>query len=373
MKKLTQYRITIILLVIAFINLYYYGGDVRFIEELDIPSGIGYDIENHLDGINYYAIPIDSYIYTPTGVVKDVIHVGKGETLLKTRQYRQRSSNRKFLLGNEKVYLISEKMANRGIDDLSNLLYFIPNVNPSAVFLVCSGKPEEILKYKINGYPTSSDYIYEIVKNLVQYNFFPKEKYDIKNIYMDLNSEGKNLVLPYIEIKEDGLEITGMGIFKGDKMVTKINSEELQTMNLLRENKTKGIISIINDPDNYAEVDCYVKRKAKCYRENGRYKFIINLKIDGDVINYKSNKYRLSSEKADKELKDNLEKNLHISTEEFISKMQKQYKVDVLGLGNLAASKYGRHSKTNWNKVIMDSEIKVNTDIKIIRKERLEK
>lgn len=373
MKKLTQYRITIILLLIVFINIYYYGSSVRFIEELDIPSGIGYDIESHLDGINYYNIPIDSYIYTPTGTVKDIIHLGKGETLLKTRQYRQRLSNRKFLLGNEKVYLISERIANRGIDDLSDLLYFIPSVNPSAVFLVCSGKPEEILKYKVKGYPTSSDYIYGMVENLVQYNFFPKEKYDIKNIYMDLNSEGKNLVLPYVEIKDHGLEITGMAIFKGDKMITKINAEELQTMNLLREKNTKGIISIIDDSENYAEVDCYIKRKVKCYRENGRYKFIINLKVDGDVINYKSDKYNLGSVEADKELKYNLDKNLHISAEEFISKMQKQYKTDILRLGNLAAAKYGRHSKTDWNKVIMDSDIKVNTDIKIIRRERLEK
>ena len=36
---------------------------------------------------------------------------------------------------------------------------------------------------------------------------------------MRIGAEGRSLVLPYIEITEEGIEITGMAIFKEDKMV----------------------------------------------------------------------------------------------------------------------------------------------------------
>ena len=50
---------------------------------------------------------------------------------------------------------------------------------------------------------------------------------------------------------------------------------------------------------------------------------------------------------------------------DFIEKIQKQYKIDVLNLGEVAAAKYGRHTGVDWNEVVSNSEIKVNVKVKV--------
>ncbi|MBW9154072.1 Ger(x)C family spore germination C-terminal domain-containing protein [Clostridium estertheticum] len=44
----------------------------------------------------------------------------------------------------------------------------------------------------------------------------------------------------------------------------------------------------------------------------------------------------------------------------FISKNKCQYKTDILDLGRIAVAKYGRSKGTDWDKVISNSDIKVN-------------
>ncbi|MCW6087808.1 Ger(x)C family spore germination C-terminal domain-containing protein [Clostridium sporogenes] len=369
-KKLNHNRINIIIAIIIILNIYYYNPNIKYAEELDIPAGIGYDFQTKIDNIRYYKIPISTYIFKPNNTITSIVHEGKGETLLKTRQYRQRGSNRKFLLGNEKVYLISEKSAYDGVNEIVNLLFFNPLANPQAFTLVCSGSPKDILNYKIEGYPNSADYIYGLMKNSPQYNFFPVKAYTTNINYYQLKTEGKSLVLPYIEAKKDGIEITGMAIFKGDKMERKISVDEMQTLNMLREKKSKGIISIQKSYNNFGEMDCYITRKVECYKEKDKYKFVIKLDIKGDMINCKSCKKELCSKEGKDGIVKEFEQKIYEESYEFINKMQNEYKIDVLNLGSVAAAKYGRHTGVDWNKAVSDSEIQLDINMRLIRGSR---
>ena len=50
---------------------------------------------------------------------------------------------------------------------------------------------------------------------------------------------------------------------------------------------------------------------------------------------------------------------------DFINRMKNQYKSDLLELGVVAAAKYGRNTNTDWDKVIRESEIKVNVNVNV--------
>lgn len=369
-KKLNHNRINIIIAIIIILNIYYYNPNIKYAEELDIPAGIGYDFQTKIDNIRYYKIPISAYIFKSNNTITSIVHEGKGETLLKTRQYRQRGSNRKFLLGNEKVYLISEKSAYDGVNEIVNLLFFNPLANPQAFTLVCSGNPKDILNYKVEGYPNSADYIYGLIKNSPQYNFFPVKAYTTNINYYQLKSEGKSLVLPYIEAKKDGIKITGMVIFKGDKMKKKIGVDEMQTLSMLREKKSKGIISIQKSYNNFAEMDCYITKKVECYKEKNKYKFVIKLDIKGDMINFKSCKKELCSKEGKDRIEKEFEQKIYKESYEFINKMQNEYKIDLLNLGSVAAAEYGRHTGVNWDDVVSNSEIEVDVNMRLIRGSR---
>ena len=53
---------------------------------------------------------------------------------------------------------------------------------------------------------------------------------------------------------------------------------------------------------------------------------------------------------------------------DFIEKMQSQYKIDVLDLGQVAVATYGRGTGTDWNEVVSNfdlSDIIVNVKVKV--------
>ena len=55
-----------------------------------------------------------------------------------------------------------------------------------------------------------------MVKHATNYNFLSSE-YNLMNIYVTLDSEGKNLVLPYLEIKDKNILLQVWHYLKGIK------------------------------------------------------------------------------------------------------------------------------------------------------------
>jgi hypothetical protein len=51
----------------------------------------------------------------------------------------------------------------------------------------------------------------------------------------------------------------------------------------------------------------------------------------------------------------------------FLEKMKKDYKVDCLELGRVAAATYGRNTGVDWNEIVSNSDIKVNVKVNIDR------
>ena len=70
-----------------------------------------------------------------------------------------------------------------------------------------------------------------------------------KNAILSMDAEGKNIVSPYIEMMEDGIKITGMVVFKKDKLAAILDMKDTKIMNMLRENKVKGILTIQKDSE----------------------------------------------------------------------------------------------------------------------------
>ncbi|WP_406541043.1 Ger(x)C family spore germination C-terminal domain-containing protein [Clostridium ljungdahlii] len=67
-------------------------------------------------------------------------------------------------------------------------------------------------------------------------------------------------------------------------MIAKTNVKEAKIINLLKENNVKGILTLQQNSKKYIDFYATSRRKVKCYRENGNYKFIINLDLKGDII-----------------------------------------------------------------------------------------
>ena len=363
MKK---YKNNIFLIILIIFGGYLRMGEEKTenIEELDIAVGIGYSLKQDEGGSIKHVIPICSIVYQENGVNISSIKTGEANTVALTREDRQRKSDRKFFLGTEKLYIFEEKVAMFGVYVPFETLFKNPVLNDDAFWVICKGKSEDYLKYKIPGYDTPVDYITGMIRNAPSYNFFQKN-YRLKDIYLIVGSEGRSLALPYIELKEKGFELTGMAIFNKDKLATILDMEDSKTMNILRSDKSRGMLTIQGNENDFINYNAKCKRKVKCTKEGDKFKFEIDLKFKGDVVNNVMYKKLSSKVEVKEKFENDMEKKIEARCNDFIDKMKNQYKVDCLELGRIAAAKYGRDIGVDWNEVISDSDIKINVKVKV--------
>lgn len=361
--KVNKY-LTLTLVIISL--LFYFQKGVTFVpaEELSILSAIGMDLVRNEEGKTEYNVPISIYNFGTKPNTKSYVISGRGETLGETRESRQLKLDKKLLLGLERIVVASDEVARFGIFQWVDILFANPNVNDTGYFIVSKDKAEDILKLNVEGYPNSGDYIEGMVRHSVEQNFFSR-KYELMDVYHHLVGEGRNLAVPYVEIINKLPTITEMALFKGDKMVRKIDIKEASAMNLLRESDVSGTISIEESLKKYTDVYATSKKKVKVEREGEKYKFSISLNMEGYIIS--NLLYENPSNKPEnlKKIEDQVKKKVKTMTEEFIEKMQNEYKVDCLNLGKYGAAKYGRHRGTDWNEVVTNADINVNVNAKI--------
>jgi Ger(x)C family germination protein len=339
------------------------------VESLEIISGAGYDVVKGTDGQITYTVPLSTYVFESDNKITEEMKIGNGSTIAQTRGDRQKKSDKKFLLGLEKVYVISEDYARLGIRSILDVLFSNPQVNDMGTVVICKGRAEELLRYQIKGYPTSADFIDGMINNAQGFNFF-SNNYKLMDVFMRIDSEGRRAVIPYIELKEKGPEVTGFSLFSKDKMMDIIDTKQGEILNLLREDKGSGSIQLLKDASNY--VDYYSKaiRKVKTSRDGERYNFDIDLSFEGDIISIEGLPSVIDNPELKKKLEKELAHKITAMCDEFIEKMKNEYKLDLLDLGRVAAAKYGRHANKDWDKIVCNSNIKVHVKVKIEKEGR---
>ncbi|MCY6483119.1 Ger(x)C family spore germination protein [Clostridium aestuarii] len=334
-------------------------------EDLIIPIAIGHDVIHKDSGDVEYSIPVSVYNFSEIKPTPIMIKKGIGETIGKTRENRQLSSNLDFILGLEKTLIFSEEYASsfEFINSI-DILFNNPTLNDTALNVVCHGQSIDVLKLNIEGYTNSSDYIAELLTHCVEANFF-SDNYKLLDIYVRVGAEGRTLVLPYLQIKDKKPTITGLAIFNKDKMAKVININEARILNLLKENKVKGILSLSKSPKEYIDFSTTTKREVSCEKVKNKYVFYIDISLEGSIIDNNLYKNIANDYSITKKFEEDMNSKVEKMCYRFIDKMQKEYKIDCLSLGSVAAAKYGRHTGTDWNKAVSEADIIVNVKTKI--------
>ncbi|MBU3099085.1 MULTISPECIES: Ger(x)C family spore germination protein [Clostridium] len=333
------------------------------IEEIVTINGIGYDIERKSEGNIEYSIPINTNVYKASGKQANLLFNEQGQNLGEVTQKRQEKMDKKFVQGQERVVFVSQDYARYGLKTLIDDRFRNPQTNNMAYMVVCKGKAEDYLRYQEKGYSNSSEYVGGLVESYGNYSFF-SNNYKLIDAYVRIGAEGRSLVLPYIEITEEGIEITGVAIFNGDKMVEVVDIQKGKILNLLKNDDVNGILTLQKSPKEFVDFDAKTgKRKVKCYKHGDKYSFIIDLTFTGTITNNEMYVDMLKDINKKKEFEKDMEKDMEKQCVDFIKIMQSDYKMDCITLGREAAAKYGRQKNVDWNKVVSNADIKVNVAV----------
>ncbi len=334
------------------------------VENLAVELGSGFDIISSIDNNYIYKVIRNVQIVGQNNKLTSKNYIGFATSMGKTRDERKTKMEKENLQGMEKVYIVSEKQADVGIKNVIDIIFRNPVVSDTAFFVVARGSVEDMLAYKIPGYVSSSDYIYGMIKNGKVNNFF-SDNYAATDLYVRMDSEGKNVVVPCLDIDETGIYVWGFALFKESKLAGEMNIDEARVMNLLRENNVQGTVTIQKNSKEFIDFYCKTKKKVKCEKDKDKYKFTINLELKGDVVSNELISNLNTDTKAIAEFEKEMARNVERQCYAFIDKMKNDYKMDWIDLGKYAVAKGGRRTKTDWNKVVIGSEINVNVKVNL--------
>jgi Ger(x)C family germination protein len=355
-----------IVIIGVFIYVFITLGQGRVpVEELETINGIGYDIERKGEDTVEYSIPISTNVYKPSGMQVNLLFKERGQNLGEVIQKRQEKMSKKFVQGQERVVLVSEDYARYGLKTLIDDRFRNAESNDMAYMAVCEGKTEDYLKYKVKGYSNASEYMGGLIEASANYRFF-SDDYKIIDAYVRIGAEGRSLALPYIEITEEGIQITGMAIFKEDKMLIVTDNKNSKILNFLKNDEVKGVTSLQKSPKVYIDFEGKTgRRKVRCYKQGDKYSFNIDLTLTGTIINNEMYDDIISDINTKKEFEKEMAKSIEKQCDDFIKVMKSDYKIDCIALGREAAAKYGRQKGIDWNEVVSSADIKVNVKVKV--------
>lgn len=338
-------------------------------EQMDVVVALGAELEKITENDYIYVITRSSYVFEEEKKRSSKVTTVRGNSFTSARESRQQLADKVVISGLEKIYILNENYARNGIKTYMDFLYKNPHVNDTGIFVVCKNSSKEILEYNIPGYASSADFIEGMIVNQKGMNFYPDE-FDAINIYVRMESEGRSVVLPYIELTEDGINIVGEALFKKDKMAAKVDMKDSRILNMLKYNNVKGMLTIQKNSKEYIDFSAKTKKKIKCYKEDGQYKFIIDLSLKGEIISNTQSQNIIKSSGSVKEFENAMAEQVKKECSEFIYKMKNEFKVDCLGLGKAAAAKYGRRKGNDWDEIVSDSNIEVNVTVKVDKQGR---
>lgn len=338
------------------------GSKGEMVENLGIIVGVGSDIEKTSSNVSYNT-PFLLYSFKSENKITAKVLIGKSKSIGETRENRQLRATKKSMIGLNKIFIFSQDSAIYGLKNYLDILLNNADINDRALCIVCKGKSEDMLKYDVKGYTSSAEYIEDMIKNLQQYNFFAMQ-YSVMDLIVRMDAEGRNALLPYMEIKDNTIETTGLAIFKGDKMVAKADMNETRIINILKENNVKGLLTLQNG-SKYTNCYTYSKRKIKCNKKDGKYKYVINLDLKGDIVSNELYDNLYTDPKTLNKFEEDMKNYVEKMCNDSINKIKCQYKTDILDLGRVAAAKYGRGTGTDWNEAVCNSDIEVNVKFKV--------
>ena len=359
MNKKKYFIIMTVVIIYTVISL---GMEKVSLEDLGIITGIGYDIKKVSPTEKKYVFPFSIYDFEISGKRSSHISVGEGKNVGETIETRQKQMNKTMIQGLERVFVIGQEFAENGLKPILDERARNYQTSDMAFGAICNGRSEDILAMKVQGYASSSEFIAGLIERQQGYNFFSQD-YKIVDMLVRIGAEGRNLVMPYIDVKDNNIEIDGLAIFKKDKMIAVTDLYNARVLNLLRENDVKGVLSYQRSPKEYTDIYVTNKRKVKCEKKEDKYTFTIDLKLTGNITSNTLYKDILNNLEVKNEYEKLMSKKVEDMCNQFLNKMKNEYKTDCLELGREAAAKYGRRTGVDWNDIVCNSQIIVKAKV----------
>ncbi len=298
----------------------------------------------------------------------------EGRTILDAIRNILNLTGRKMYWAHAKCVIINQDIAKEGLIPILDVIYRDAEIRQEMYVLISTDKTaKEVLEQQMLLSQTSADNIQHMMTN--QKSIGKAKPVKAYELVRELQEVGVSVTLPTIHLVENEeiktAELNGTAIFKSDKLVGFIDSDETRAF-LYSIDKINDGLTIVNENstdhmDNIALEIFKSKTKVKPDYYDGKLTMNIDIKQDVSIAEIGTSVDYIKGRNRDK-LKKDAENNVKASVEELIKKVQNEYDADIFGFGKLLKinmPSVWKSVEPDWDKLFKESSIDVNVDISI--------
>lgn len=347
--------------------------ETKTIERMGLITTIGYDLAE--DGkilTSMVLLQID-----PEATQNSTLITGEAYTSKGARIIGDLKSPKKLESGQLRVALYSEEIARQGIISLADTLARDPSISDLTYLAVVEGNVKDLLHQKNKHFSDVSQLIYKELDQNIKGEAIPSST--LQESIHDYYSAGIDPVLPTLEALNGQIKISGLALFKDDKMVGKISPRQAFYLKLINDRYEAGSLELTINKEGLQASKSEQTEKLAVVLDT------INSSSDIDLLNKEKLEFQLKIKISSRLLEVNqsidlknpkqlkmLEKKMKAKIQQEVESLVAYAKAkdsDPFGFGEVYRSRV-RHSNLThpqWSEMYKDSKVNVVIDFKILR------
>lgn len=349
--------------------------DQRLLKDHKLVLSIGYDISDDEKIVKTVTFP-QEVVGDPqqmSSSEKSEIITTTGDTVKDAENKVDQYIPDKFDRSKAEVVFFGEELAKKGIFSTLDSLYRDLRGPLNASIAIIEGTAKDALNVKKTYSLLTSAFYTKLLESAGESGIIKQQ--NVQTVCPVFLSEGQDVCLPYIKIKEENgeAEIEGLALFSGDVMTGTLDLKESTMLLILTKQapkRTKLNLKISDKKEKHDKnfVDFSIrklKRKINVTTYNDEIKAEVKVKLNIEIDEYSTD--HLGINRYADELEKQINKELTKIAHQTIKKIQKANS-DSLKIGQLVKAYHNETwKKIEWKEVYSKIPIDVTFDVKIIR------
>ncbi|PFG07651.1 Ger(x)C family spore germination protein [Bacillus sp. es.034] len=345
------------------------------LEKIGMITTVGYDKgEDEEINTTTLILETDPQSMDSTNVISSRSLTSKG-----ARIESNLKSPKKLESGQLRVALFGEDLAKDGLFNLADTLSRDHSISDLTFLAIVEGNAGDLIKHKYPQFSDAGQYVYKEIEQNIKGEVISSPT--LHETVHDYYSVGVDPLLPLLKLEDDMINITGMALLNGDKMVGRISPSDSFYVKLVSDRFKAGNFEITfkNGEEDVLFPSLPPSADIAVALDTIKSKSTIEL-IDPDSMTFNLNIHinaRLQEINRDINLSKN--KNLELIEKKISKKITKEIEQliqysqskqsDVFGFGEEYRTKEGHSKLTDeeWHDRFKDINVKVNTKFVIIR------
>jgi spore germination protein len=347
----------------------------QILEEIGLITTIGYDLgEKGLINGTAVELKIEPDAKTDIKIVETQAYSVRG---LNTSANKKTS--KKLLAGQLRVIVLGEELVNQGMLHVAETLTKDPSISDLAYLSIVEGEARDLLNLKDPHIPDISIHLYRLIEQNTKDELMPSAT--LQEVLHRYYTKGRDPFMPILKkIDNKEVEFTGVGIFKDDRLVGKISTNESFYLKLINDKYRAGSTDLIfmsKSPklrgENHSEGKTVISldtihSSSDIKLENKKnLDFEIKIKLNARLIDINSD-IDLTKPKNLKLFEKEVSKEMEKRAEKLISYCQSKNS-DVIGLGEVYrfSVRNSKLTKKEWHEMYPNAKVNVNVDFNMMR------